>query len=355
MDVQINGNTVSFEQSDMAFVKRFGITQATNMVLDYKTLHPLPFLYDTHQLAAFLHTSRKRLFYYAKQAGQAYRPVTVKKKNGQPRQLYAPNAVLQAYQSCILRHILNKLPASVYATAYLPGRTLVQNASPHVGKRYLLKLDITDFFGSIRFDQVYSAAFSTIYFPRQIGAMLTALCCREDVLPQGAPTSPALSNLVMRGFDNHIGDWCKACGIAYTRYCDDMTFSWDRPLFVVYQKVRSMLQEMGFELNEKKTRFVTNANRQCVTGLTVNEKVRVSSDYKRALRQEVYYALKFGPAESLMRTNKKGFLGGGEPQADRYLHHLIGKVHFVLQIEPENPWFQTTAQELRLQLESLMH
>ena len=90
----------------------------------------------------------------------------------------------------------------------------------------------------------------------------------------------------MRNFDNNIGKWCAARGIAYTRYCDDMTFSSDRPLFAVYQKAKSMLEAMGFELNERKTRFVTRANRQSVTGLTVNEKVSVSGDYKRGRRQE---------------------------------------------------------------------
>lgn len=142
----------------------------------------------------------------------------------------------------------------------------------------MLKLDIADFFGSIRFDQVYSAAFNTRYFPRQIGVMLATLCCRKDALPQGAPTSPALSNVVMRHFDQSIGRWCERRGISYTRYCDDMTFSSDKPLFVVYQKAKTILEEMGFELNEKKTRFVTNANRQSVTGLTVNEKVAVSGE-----------------------------------------------------------------------------
>ena len=159
--------------------------------------------------------------------------------------------------------------------------------------------------------------------------LLTSLCCYKGALPQGAPTSPALSNLVMRNFDNNIGRWCDKRGIAYTRYCDDMTFSSDKPLYHVYQKVQKMLADMGFELNEKKTRFVTNASRQSVTGLTVNEKVAVSRDYKRRVRQEVYYALKF------------------RETGDAEKRRLIGKISYILQIEPGNTQFQTALEQVR--------
>lgn len=220
---------------------------------------------------------------------------------------------------------------------------LTDNAAPHVGKHYLLKLDITDFFSSIRFGQVYRAAFNSKYFPKQIGLMLTMFCCRQGTLPQGAPTSPALSNLVMQNFDNNMGAWCTKRGIAYTRYCDDMTFSSDKPLYHVYEKAKSMLQEMGFQLNEKKTRFVTNANRQIVTGLTVNEKVTVNRAYKRQLRQELYYWLKFNDLEfPLNYMNDKYF-----PQDSAYyFRHLMGKLLFVLEVEPENEWFRNAKVEM---------
>lgn len=317
---------------DENFLNTFGAAKAHKMVRDFKAKYPeLPFLYDTYQLSGFLRVGRKDLFDLVKNCHNEYRPITLKKKNGKTRMIHAPHEELRRCQRIILQEIAGKLPVSPYATAYVPGRRLADNASPHVGKRYLLKLDITDFFGSIRFDQVFSAAFHTKYFPKQVGAMLTTLCCRMDVLPQGAPTSPALSNLVMRNFDNHMGQWCSRHGIAYTRYCDDMTFSSDRPLFPVYEKAKAMLEDMGFELNEKKTRFITNATRQSVTGLTVNEKVSVSGEYKRRLRQEVYYALKFGLGDA------------------RQYPHLIGKLCYVLQIEPHNPWFRDALKKLEQQ------
>ncbi len=344
--MKVKNDRVFFDDCDAHFVTRFGERAAADMVLDFRTVNALPFLYDTWQLADFLHIGRRNLFYYTKHADRAYRALEIPKRSGGVRRLYVPCKELRRFQNIIRRNILAKLPVSPYAMAYCRGRHIAQNAQPHVGKRYLLKLDITDFFGSIRFDQVYRAAFHTRYFPAQIGIMLTELCCRKESLPQGASTSPALSNLVMRNFDNNIGRWCKARGIAYTRYCDDMTFSADRPLYDVYLKVKRMLEQEGFDLNEDKTHFITNASRQSVTGLTVNEKVNVSSAYKRRLRQEIYYALKFGPGESIMRGEHRDFIVDGKPDEERYLQHLLGRTQYVLQIEPENQWFREAKQKL---------
>lgn len=271
----------------------------------------------------------------------------VEDETGAREMVHAPNAELKRLQGRILRGLLVKLPVSAYATAYIRKKDPVQNALPHVGKRYLLKLDITDFFGSIRFAKVYGAAFHTGHFPKQVGVLLTGLCCRQGVLPQGAPTSPALSNLVLRNFDNNLGKWCASHDIAYTRYCDDMTFSSDRPLYAVYRKARGMLEQMGFRLNERKTRFITNANRQSVTGLTVNAKVSVSRDYKRRLRQEVHYVLKFGLAEHILRSVPGALTEGGMPNAGKYYRSLVGRVGYVLQIEPENAWFRNAQDRLK--------
>ena len=108
-----------------------------------------------------------------------------------------------------------------------------------------------------------------------------------------------------------------------------------------------MLEEMGFTLNEQKTRFVSNAGRQSVTGLTVNEKISVSREYKRRLRQEIYYALKFGAVDSILKAERLDLICEGKPDAGRYLQHLIGKTQFVLQIEPENGWFREAINQLK--------
>ena len=200
-------------------------------------------------------------------------------------------------------------------------------------------MDISDFFSSITYSMVISAVFNKKKYPRQIGAMLTSLCCKEDILPQGAPTSPTISNIVMKNFDDVIGEWCDKRGISYTRYCDDMTFSSNKPLNYVALKVQGMLLERGFIVNNKKTRFFTNATRQVVTGICVNDKVSVPANYKRELRQELYYVLKYGPTDAIFHGQRKRFIEGGKAQTESYYHYLKGKINYLLQIEPNNNWF----------------
>ena len=107
-----------------------------------------------------------------------------------------------------------------------------------------------------------------------------------------------------------------------------------------------MLLKRGFELNEDKTKVITNFSSQRVTGLTVNEKVSIPRDYKKELRQEVYYAIKYGLADSIIKGNKTRYINHGAPNVHSYFSHLKGKMFYVLQIEPENKWFKGATQML---------
>jgi retron-type reverse transcriptase len=252
-----------------------------------------------------------------------------------------PDYMLMRIQRNILHHILDGYAVSGCATAYHKGAGVVSNARVHTGKNVVVKLDIKDFFGSISFPMVLKSAFPVRYFPPAVGTMLTALCCCNEFLPQGAPTSPAVSNLVMKDFDEFINKWCGNKGISYTRYCDDMTFSGDFNPGLVIRKVSGFLNAMGFELNEAKTRILYRNGRQSVTGIVVNEKLQVSGDYRRKLRQEIFYCLKYGVKSHLERS--KSDLRVPESQ---YLLSLIGRIQYVLLINPEDQWFKEAEQKL---------
>ena len=337
---------LSFDASDAHFVAKHGLRETVKLASNHYDNYQTPFIRDTFQLAHVVGTFQKSLFAFSKSTSQHYKRITLRKKNGGTRVIHAPDSQLKYMQMNILRNILSKIEVSPYATAYVKGKRLQDNAAPHIRHRYLLKMDVTDFFGSITFLEVISAAFPSKMYPAQIGAMLTSLCCLGDVLPQGAPTSPALSNIVMRNFDDILGSWCQKRGITYTRYCDDLIFSADRPLYGVYCKATELLEARGFQVNEKKTTFVTNASSQRVTGLAVNEKVSIPKEYKRQLRQELYYALKFGLENSILHGNKTNYVFDGVPDAGGYYAHLSGKLQYVLQIEPHNAWFADAAQRL---------
>lgn len=344
--MKLNKFTVSFEGQDMHFLKKYGLLKAARMVKKHYKKHSTPFINDTYQLANELRIFHKDVFKLSKNARKHYNLIMLRKKNGGLRYIHSPDTSLKNAQRRILKSILSNIKISPYATAYVTGKNLKDNATPHINHKYLLKMDITDFFGSITYLQVISSAFNANRFPVQIGAILTSLCCLDDVLPQGAPTSPALSNIVMKKFDDIIGDWCKKRNISYSRYCDDLTFSADIPLYNVYVKVKDMLEKRGFEVNEEKTKFITNSANQRVTGLTVNEKVSIPHDYKKELRQEVYYAIKYGLADSIIKGNKTRYINHGAPNVHSYFSHLKGKMFYVLQIEPENKWFANATQML---------
>lgn len=274
-----------------------------------------------------------------------YRSVLIPKRDGTARKLCIPDTLLKLVQRNILHHILDLLPVSSYATAYRKGVTIVSNVSCHSQKEKILKLDIHDFFGSIPFILVYQSVFHSDRFPSSVGTLLTHLCCYNGCLPQGAPASAAISNLVMKPFDEYMGKWCGERGITYTRYCDDMTFSGSFEAYKVKNKVRSFLRVIGFELNEKKTKLLLAGQRQSVTGVVVNEKPQVSKEYRTKLRQEVYYCLKFGTESHLAHMNPQD--SGTKESAERYLQRLRGKINFVLQVNPQDEYFKAARERLR--------
>lgn len=274
-----------------------------------------------------------------------YRSVLIPKRDGTARKLCIPDTLLKLVQRNILHHILDLLPVSSYATAYRKGVTIVSNVSCHTQKEKILKLDIHDFFGSIPFILVYQSVFHSDRFPSSVGTLLTHLCCYNGCLPQGAPASAAISNLVMKPFDEYMGKWCGERGITYTRYCDDMTFSGSFEAYKVKNKVRSFLRVIGFELNEKKTKLLLAGQRQSVTGVVVNEKPQVSKEYRTKLRQEVYYCLKFGTESHLAHMNPQD--SGTKESAERYLQRLLGKINFVLQVNPQDEYFKAARVRLR--------
>lgn len=268
------------------------------------------------------------LYTVSNQVETHYHPVVIPKKSGGRRKLFVPDPLLRTIQRNLLHHVLEEFQTSEFACAYKKGTSIVDNARPHVGAELVLKLDIQDFFDQITWILVYQNAFPAAHFPPAIRKILTEFCCVRDRLPQGAPTSPAVSNLVMRPFDMHMGKWCGEREIRYTRYCDDLTFSGAFAPEEVIRKVRGFLQVYGFELNRKKTRVLGRGNAQSVTGIVVNEKAQVSRAYRRKLRQEVYLFDRYGAKLS------------GEPKNDEKERlRLLGKMRYVLSVNPEDVWF----------------
>ena len=330
-------NDIFFSKKDMHFLSQFGVLEAADMGEYYKETKKTPFIYDTYQLSSFLEVKRSQLFHITNNVDDHYCKIEIPKKNGGIRTVYAPDDTLKSIQNTINKRILSRFEISEYATAYRKKTCIADNALPHTNKKNILKLDITDFFGSISFPMIYNAVFNTSYYPKQIGTMLTTLCTRNECLTQGAPTSPCISNIIMKHFDDAMGKWCEKHGISYTRYCDDITFSGNWNLYTVYKKAECFLNDMGFELNERKTHFVSQRSRQTVTGIVVNEGLSLPREQRRKLRQKIYYALKFGLEDAIMHQQLKDFiLHDGKADCERYYLHLLSKGAYALQINPDD-------------------
>ena len=273
--------------------------------------------------------SAKTLYAVSNNLSKHYRKAKLPKKSGGFRNLSVPDEVLKSIQKRIAEVLLIHMPISRYAKAYRFGSSTLRNAKHHVGKQVVLKLDILHFFDSIRYSTVKDKVFPEEIYAEPLRILLTMLCYHKDALPQGAPSSPAITNIILYEFDELIGQWCRERGIAYTRYCDDMTFSGDFDSTEVIRFVRLELKKMGFLLNEQKTRIQRPGQQQTVTGIVVNDKLSIPADYRRKLRQELYYCRKFGILEHMQKI-------GLEIPEDTYRMQLLGKVNYVLQAHPND-------------------
>ena len=269
--------------------------------------------------------SAKTLYAVSNNLSKHYRKAKLPKKNGGFRNLSVPDEVLKSIQKRIAEVLLIHMPVSRYAKAYRFGSSTLRNAKHHVGKQVVLKLDILHFFDSIRYSTVKDKLFPEEIYAEPLRILLTMLCYHKDALPQGAPSSPAITNIILYEFDEQLGQWCREHGIAYTRYCDDMTFSGDFEPSEAIRYVRLELKKMGFLLNEQKTRIQRPGQQQTVTGIVVNEKLSIPADYRRKLRQELYYCRKFGILEHMQKI-------GLEIPENTYRMQLLGKVNYVLQV-----------------------
>jgi retron-type reverse transcriptase len=268
----------------------------------------------------------------------------VKKRSGGERVLSAPHKRLKAIQRWILAEMLGKIPLENPAHGFVPTRGIVSNATPHVGQQFVVNLDLKDFFPSIGYKRVrhafrrvgYSGAVSTVF------ALLCTECPRQPVtfngeryevasgslgLPQGAPTSPALSNLVSRKLDKRLAGFARKLGLNYTRYADDLTFSGPAELAprigYILAKVRHVALEEGFTVNEKKTRVMRRSRAMEVTGVVVNDKASVDRDEIRRLRAILHRA----KTEGLDKQNR-----ADHPHFRAWLQ---GKIAFISMVKPD--------------------
>lgn len=307
----------------------------------------LPVLATPAELAGALGTTISKLrwlaFHSEAPTSTHYVSFRVPKKSGGTRQLSSPHRQIAATQRWILDHVLRPLPTHDAAHGFVPGRSTATNASAHVGADIVVNADLADFFPSITFFRTEGLFRSFGYSPAvaTILALLCTECPRETVslsgetfypatgpraLPQGACTSPAISNLISRNLDNRLAGIAARLGWQYTRYADDITFSASgeaqQSVGYVLARIRHICQDEGFRVNEKKTRVQRRNTRQSVTGIVVNDKQGVPRQTVRRLRAILHQAKRTG----LAAQNRE--------RLPHFEHWLRGMIAYVAMVDP---------------------
>jgi RNA-directed DNA polymerase len=300
--------------------------------LDYAEIlfsNDVPVIYNSAQLSRLVGYKKEYLKKAALYTKYFYRDFEVLKKNGKKRKISEPLPSLKEIQHWILKTILYKRPVSPFAKAYKPNVSLIENLKFHKNQPKVFTLDLENFFPSISVESV-EKVFYSLGYTKAVSDLLSKLCTRDGALPQGAPTSPYLSNLIFEDADLAISEYCVAQKIRYTRYADDLSFSGDFDEHELLDKVTEAVAKLNLKINTSKTKLMTANERQTVTGIVVNEKAQVVFHKRNDLRQAMYYIQKFGIDEH--REYK-------EIDQANYLEHLLGKINFVLQINPKDAEF----------------
>ena len=273
-----------------------------------------------------------------------------KKKKGEFRTIDAPNPTLKGIQRALnyaLQLIYTPTPA---AMGFTPGRSIVMGAQMHVGQKFVYNIDLKNFFPSITSGRVYARMLSRPFScSKEVASLIADLCCYKNefgtVLPQGAPTSPTLTNIICDRLDVKLAHLAKAYGMRYTRYADDITFSGMTNMFSEDGKFCQSLhhiieEEEHFKINKDKTRLCHRGIRQEVTGITVNDKPNVTQEYVKQLRSMLHNweAKGYDEAQSIFieiynRTNTKHHNAKGAHHIENI---LAGKLLYLKMVKGEN-------------------
>lgn len=305
------------------------------------------------EVATYLGGSLKNLSYnlFVLPPNEQYHVFSIPKRKGGVRTITAPKSSIKLYQRK-LADILSscyKKKASVYG--YVIGRNIKQNAQIHCKKKIIINIDLQDFFPTINFGRVRGVFKSKPFeFNDVVATTLAQICCYDGNLPQGAPTSPIISNFVCRTLDNQLQRFASKYRFSYSRYADDITFSTnkniipeeiatidDKGKITLSQDLENIISSNQFKINYKKVRYSHKNNRQEVTGLVVNTKVNVKRKYIRQIRAMLHAWNKFGLKQAAIEHFEKYSTRNMPEYPDlAFRKLLIGRINFVRQIKNTN-------------------
>ncbi|MCW3465429.1 reverse transcriptase family protein [Chitinophaga nivalis] len=308
----------------------------------------LPLFHDATALALAMGTTLGKLRYLAfnRKTGTHthYQRFQIPKKSGGTRVISAPMPQLKAAQHWILENILYKIKNSESAHGFVPGKSIVTNAAPHIGQDIVINLDLRDFFPSIAYKRV-KGLFCKLGYSEQVATILGLICTEPEVdeitldnrkyyvaktarhLPQGAPTSPAITNLICFKLDRRFEGLAARYGYAYTRYADDMTFSAKATAAddagQLLWAVKQVVKEEGFTLHPDKLKVMQKGDRREVTGIVVNDKLSLDRTTLHRFRALLH------------QIGKTGLSGKTWGKGKNIISSIEGYANYVYMVKPE--------------------
>jgi len=272
----------------------------------------LPVFSDEKELASLIHVDPGRIKTLSTYSHRYYKKYKIRKSNGKMREIKQPRKDLKGIQAWILRNILDKLNPTIFATAYIKDKNILSNVAPHCNNKYFMLLDLEEFFPSISISRA-AKIFSLIGYSRKAKYILSMLCTCDGSLPQGAVTSPSLSNLIAAKLDRRISGYISKRNIIYTRYADDITLSSNNPITLCKSLpiILKIIKSEHFEPNMNKLRVLGPKIRCSITGLIKNNtepKFGIGKRKKRLMRAVMHHYI-FDLSKDNKYTSEESILG----------------------------------------------
>ncbi|WP_375103252.1 reverse transcriptase family protein [Paenibacillus sp. RS8] len=285
----------------------------------------LPVIFDKKHLSLLMGIDNKKLSYYIVSSDVFYTEHIIPKSNGRYREITMPSLHLKEIQRWILDNILYRFCISGAAYGFVRNRSIKDNAAVHINQSSVINLDLKDFFPNIKFEQVFRL-FHNSGYTKEISYSLAKLCTYNGVLPQGAPSSPYIANILCNSLDKRILSLVSDFGYRYSRYADDITISGDEKVKGLIPSIIKIIESENFNINLKKMRIQENIPYKEITGLMVGETVKVKRKYKMKLEQHIYYCERYGVYSHLKEIKAE--------ERSYFKEYLFGMANFIKMIEP---------------------
>lgn len=280
----------------------------------------MPVIETDRELAEFLqidyNTLRYLVYHRDVVTFDNYYRFDIPKKSGGTRHIAAPKTHLKAAQRQILEHILQKVEISDLSHGFIKSRSVLTSAKAHsTSPDLLINIDLENFFPTITFERV-RGLYQSFGYSGYIASLLAMICtyCErmpleikgeikyiktsDRILPQGSPASPMITNIICRNIDKRINGLCEKLGVTYTRYADDMSFSYtgNTDEFAIgsfLNSINKIIEAEGFHMKKEKTHILRKSNRQYITGIVINnEEIGVPKKWVKILKASIHNAQK---------------------------------------------------------------